>query len=307
MPTKAISDAGRENVTVSNTPNSARSASRAPGARDVPVPPDFDMRDHISGIGAHLAGPANVIMQLSWPGVGYGVMNSRVHDGSAMRRPIKRSRTTFTYLAVALLGNDTDRGAFRKAVNRQHAQVYSRPGEPVKYHAMDPRLQTWVAACLYYGTVDMIEKMHGPLPDSDADALYAHCARFGTTLQMAAEAWPEDRAAFDRYWEESLAEVEIDAAVAEHLMALTTLQNLPTVVSRLLAPFVVFVTTGFLPPVFREAMSLPWNDRKQRRFERLLRLLGAAERRLPRIIRNFPFNWWLLDMRLRRRFGRPLV
>ncbi|WP_219996199.1 oxygenase MpaB family protein [Nocardioides humi] len=275
-------------------------------ARDLPVPAGFDMRDHVSGIGAHLAGPANVIMQLSWPGVGYGVMNSRVHDGAAMRRPFKRGRTTFTYLAVALLGTDEDRAAFRREVNRQHAQVVSQPGEEVEYRAMDPRLQTWVAACLYYGTVDMIERMHGPLPGAEADALYAHCARFGTTLQMPAEAWPADRAAFRRYWADAEAEVDIDPAVASYLMELTRLRNFPPPF-RLLGPFVVFVTTGFLPPLFREAMGLPWTARQQRRFDRLLRAAGAVERRLPRFLRTFPFNLWLADMRLRRRLGRRLV
>lgn len=272
----------------------------------MPVPEGFDIRDHVSGMGAHLAGPANVIMQLSWPAVGYGVMTSRVYSGSAMKRPFKRGRTTFTYLAVALLGDEQDRAAFRKEVNRQHAQVYSRPGEPAEYRALDPRLQTWVAACLYYGTADMIEKMHGPLPDTEADALYAHCARFGTTLQMPAAAWPADRAAFDRYWEESMDEVRIDPPVAEYLMVLTSMRNLPAPF-RLLAPFMLFVTTGFLPSTFRRAMGLPWNDRKQRRFERMMRTVGAVERRLPRALRIFPFNLWLADMRLRRRFRRPLL
>lgn len=284
----------------------AETTARTTKVRDVPVPAGFDMRDHVSGIGAHLAGPANVIMQLSWPGVGHGVMNSRVESGSAMKRPFKRGRTTFTYLAVALLGSDDERAAFRKEVNRQHAQVYSRPGEKVAYKAMDPRLQTWVAACLYYGTIDMVERMHGPLPAAEADALYAHCARFGTTLQMPADAWPADRAAFEAYWEESLAEVDIDPDVAEYLMQLTTLQNFPRPF-RLLAPFLVFVTTGFLPPVFREAMGLSWSKRQQRRFDRMLRALGALESRLPALLRVFPFNLWLTDMRLRRRFRRPLV
>lgn len=284
----------------------AETTPRTTKVRDVPVPAGFEMRDHVSGIGAHLAGPANVIMQLSWPGVGHGVMNSRVESGSAMKRPFKRGRTTFTYLAVALLGSEEDRAAFRKEVNRQHAQVHSQPGEKVEYRAMDPRLQTWVAACLYYGTADMIEKMHGPLPDAEADALYAHCARFGTTLQMPADAWPADRAAFDAYWQDSLTEVDIDPDVAEYLMRLTTLQNFPKPF-RLLAPFLVFVTTGFLPPVFREAMGLSWSKRQQRRFDRMLRTFGALERRLPAILRVFPFNLWLTDMRLRRRFRRPLV
>ncbi|HXO57836.1 MAG TPA: oxygenase MpaB family protein, partial [Mycobacterium sp.] len=45
---------------------------------------------------ALLLGPANVIMQLAQPGVGYGVMESRVESGRIDLHPIKRARTTFT-------------------------------------------------------------------------------------------------------------------------------------------------------------------------------------------------------------------
>ncbi|WP_344732761.1 oxygenase MpaB family protein [Nocardioides fonticola] len=274
--------------------------------RDVPVPPGFTMRRHLSGIGAGLAGPANVIMQLARPGVGYGVMNSRVHDGSAMLHPVKRARTTFTYIAVAMLGTEEERTAYRRAVNGQHAQVVSTAEEPVQYRAMDPRLQTWVAACLYYGTVDLIERMHGPLSDAEADALYAHCARFGTTLQMPASAWPADRTAFAAYWEEGVAEISIDEPVRRYLMALTSLENLHGPLRRL-GPFNLFVTTGFLPPVFREAMGLPWSTADQARFDALMARLGRVERRLPRAVKNLPFTALLWDMRRRQRAGLPLV
>lgn len=287
---------------------SAASEGAGP-ARDVPVPPvpgGFDIRDHVSGLGAHLAGPANVVMQLSRPAVGHAVLNSRVPSGSAVRHPFRRTRTTFTYLAVALLGDEGDRDAMRRAVNRQHAQVYSRPGEPVGYRASDPDLQTWIAACLYRGTADVIATMHGPLPDAEADALYAHCARFGTTLQMPSSAWPTDRAAFARYWQDAMAETRIDPAVAAYLRALIGLRHLPAPL-RLLAPFVTFVTAGFLPPPFRRALGLPWDERRQRRFARLMRVVGAVDRRLPRPVRNFPLNAWLADLRLRRRFHRPLL
>ncbi len=100
---------------------------------------------------ALLAGPANVIMQLARPGVGYGVMESRVESGRIDLHPIKRARTTFTYLAVATAGTDAQKAAFRRAVNRAHAQVRSTPDSPVQYNAFDPELQLWVAACLYKG------------------------------------------------------------------------------------------------------------------------------------------------------------
>ena len=100
---------------------------------------------------ALLAGPANVIMQLARPGVGYGVMESRVESGRVDLHPIKRARTTFTYLAVATAGSDAQKAAFRRAVNRAHAQVYSTPDSPVQYNAFDLDLQLWVGACLYKG------------------------------------------------------------------------------------------------------------------------------------------------------------
>jgi uncharacterized protein (DUF2236 family) len=273
------------------------------------VPPDFDIRPYLSGIGGNLAGMANVIMQLSWPGVGYGVMESKVEDGSALKHPVKRARTTYTYIAVALLGNDDDRKAFRQAVNRQHAQVRNDADSksPVAYSAMDPRLQLWVAACLYYGTVDFLEKLNGPLDEPTADAIYAYSARFGTTLQVRPEMWPENRAAFARYWEESLREVSIDDAVRDYLTFLMRYGNAPGWMQRRFADFNTFVTTGFLPAEFREAMHLDWDEQRQQRFDRLLARMGRFERRLPRVVRNFPFNALLWDMRRRRRAGKPLV
>ena len=268
---------------------------------------DFDVRRHLSGLAGSLAGPANVIMQLSWPGVGYGVKDSKVDSGSAMKHPVKRARTTFTYLAVSLLGDEQDIKVFRRAVNRQHAQVRSDADSPVQYSAMDPRLQLWVAACLYYGTADLIARMRGPLDDAEADALYAHCARFGTSLQVRPEMWPADREAFDAYWEQSLAGVSIDEPVRDYLMGLIGHRNLPRPFQRALTPFNTFVTTGFLPPVFREAMGLSWDDAQQARFDQLLHRLGRLERRMPTAVRIFPFNVLLKDMRKRHREGRPLV
>ena len=93
-----------------------------------------------------LAGPANVIMQLGRPAVGCAVMESRVESGRVDRHPIKRARTTFTYLAVANHGSPAQKAAFRHAVDRAHAQVYSTEDSPVKYNAFDPQLQLWVAA-----------------------------------------------------------------------------------------------------------------------------------------------------------------
>lgn len=268
--------------------------------------PAFDIRRYLSPFGG-LAGAANVIMQLSWPAVGYGVKESRVESGSAVKHPLKRSRTTFTYLAVALLGDEDDRRAFRRAVTRQHAQVYSTTSSPVPYRALDPELQLWVAACLYYGLIDTIERMHGPLPEDVADQLYLYSARLGTTLQVRPDMWPPDRAAFDRYWEESLAKVEIDDTIRRYLLSLVRLENLPRIFQLLFARNNTFWTTGFLPPVFRQQMQLPWSERDEARMARTLRFLGQVENLIPPAVKALPWSLLIADMRRRGRGGRPLV
>ncbi len=262
---------------------------------------------------ALLAGPANVIMQLAQPGVGYGVMESRVESGRVDLHPIKRARTTFTYLAVATNGSDAQKDAFRRAVNRAHAQVYSTPEtrSPVAYNAFDPELQLWVGACLYKGGVDIYRMFIGELDGEDADRHYREGMTLATTLQVPPEMWPADRAAFDRYWEESLAKVHIDDAVRDYLFPIAANRirgvKLPRRLQRLSDNFALLITTGFLPQRFRDEMRLPWDAKKQRRFDTLIAVLATVNRCLPRLIRQFPFNVLLHDLDRRIKKGRPLV
>ena len=106
-------------------------------------------------------------MQLSLPGVGYGVLESPVDSGNVYKHPFKRARTTGTYLAVATIGTESDRALIRAAVDTAHRQVRSTSSSPVSYNAFDPGLQLWVAACLYRYFVDQHEFLYGPLDDAD--------------------------------------------------------------------------------------------------------------------------------------------
>ncbi|BBX75296.1 DUF2236 domain-containing protein [Mycobacterium shinjukuense] len=260
---------------------------------------------------ALLAGPANVIMELALPAVGYGVLESRVESGRIDRHPIKRARTTFTYLAVAVAGTDAQKAAFRRAVNGAHAQVHSTPDSPVSYNAFDPDLQLWVAACLYKGAVDVHRVFVGEMDEEEADRRYREGMALATTLQVPPQMWPPDRAAFDRYWQESLERVHIDDAVRDYLypIAVSRINGmpLPGPVRRLSESLALLITTGFLPQRFRDEMRLPWDDVKQRRFDRLMAVVGAVNRALPHCVREFPFNLMLWDLDRRIRTGRPLV
>lgn len=266
--------------------------------------------DGLMGV-ALLAGPANVIMQLARPGVGYGVMESRVDSGRVDLHPIKRARTTFTYLAVAGRGSDAQKAAFRRAVNRAHAQVYSTEDSPVQYNAFDKDLQLWVAACLYKGAVDVYRLFVGEMDEETADQHYRDGMTLGTTLQVSPEMWPADRAAFDKYWAESLEQVHIDDAVREYLYPIAVARlrglQLPGPLQRYAEEWAGLITTGFLPQRFRDEMRLPWDARRQRRFHRLMTVLRTVNNAMPGFVRQFPFNVLLKDLDWRIRTGRPLI
>jgi len=260
---------------------------------------------------ALLAGAANVIMQLARPGVGYGVLESRVESGRVDRHPIKRARTTFTYLAVASRGNEIQKKAFREAVNHAHAQVFSTDQSPVTYNAFDHDLQLWVGACLYKGGVDVYRTFVGEMDDETADRHYRDGMALATMLQVPEAMWPADRAAFDQYWQESLDKVHIDDTVREYLYPIAVSRvrgvRLPAGIQQFNENVALLITTGFLPQRFRDEMQLEWNPAKQRDFDRLMTGIRLANNLALPFVRAFPFNVLLHDVNWRIRTGRPLV
>jgi uncharacterized protein (DUF2236 family) len=282
---------------------------RLSGEDDIPE----EVRDAICALGLAAAG-ANVIMQLSQLPIGHGVALSTVDEGRVDKHPIKRLRTTLSYIAVAMLGSATDRHAMRREVDRVHADVKSDASDPVPYSAFDKDLQLWVAACLYRGMEDVYRLLYPTPGEAALDAIYRHGKRFGTSLQVTDDQWPADRAAFEAYWNSSVARIEYDDVTRPYLLGIADLAFLRAafgpagaVVETALGPLNRFLTAGFLPPPFRDKLGLPWDRRRQRAFDAVTGGVASVIRKLPRPLRLFPFNLYLRDTRRRIRAGRPIV
>lgn len=296
-------------ATLTDTPADA-TPSRAPCTR-WPEPLDADAWDaRFPGILDSIAligGTANSIVQLARLPVGYGVMESKVDSGNIFKRPGKRTITTLTYLAVAMLGTTEEKLDYRRAVNTSHAQVRSGAGAKVPYNAFDPELQMWVAACLYWGFTDMNERLYGPMSPARAAEFYRLAEPLATTLQVRPGTWPEDLDAFRAYWEQGLAKLDMDDALREHLNLLADMAFLPAWQRRLFGPLNRFLTNGFLPPRVRELMRWTWSPSQQARFEWTLRVISWINRRLPRRVRQRVFRQLMAAFRRRRAQGLPLV
>ena len=256
---------------------------------------------------AFAAGAANVIMQLSWPQVGYGVSESKVDSGNLLKHPWKRARTTFQYLAVAILGRPDDRAAIREAVNGAHRHVKSTADSPVSYNAFDRELQMWVAACLFVGLEDTYQLLRGAMTAEQAEQFYRSAWTLGTTLQVTEDQWPPTRADFDAYWAQACQRVAIDDHVRGYLRDLLNLRMINPVLAWAFRPLLKFLTVGFLAPVFRDAMGLKWDSVKQRQFESLFLAVAFVNRFLPVFVRQGGSYVLLADVRRRVRSHRALV
>ena len=256
---------------------------------------------------AFAAGAANVIMQLSWPPVGHGVAESKVDSGNLLKHPWKRARTTFQYLAVAILGRPDDRAAYREAVNGSHRHVQSTADSPVRYNAFDRDLQMWVAACLFVGLEDTYQLLRGPMTAEQAEQFYRSAWTLGTTLQVTEDQWPATRGDFDTYWEDACLRVAIDDHVRAYLLDLLNLKMINPVLALPFRPLLKFLTIGFLAPVFRNAMGVQWSGFRQRLFERLFLLVAFVNRFLPVFVRQGGSYVLLADVRRRVRAHRALV
>lgn len=253
------------------------------------------------------AGKTNVIMQLSYAPVGYGVARSTVVNGRADLHPVKRGRTTGTYLAVAALGTEKDRRLYRQAVNKQHAQVRSLSDSPVEYHAMDSGLQQWVASCLYYGAEDMFTRLYGPLEGEELEKFYRQGMIYGTTLQMPAEAWPATRADFDVYWKSMIPKMSISDEIRDYLLGVHSTHRRSLL--HLLRPRRQRLnqTIGLLPPEFREILRVPWTANDQRYFDKKIKAAAERFRRLPAWRTQLIARALLWDFRMRVKLGWDLV
>ena len=165
-------------------------------------------------------------------------------------------------------------------------------GTSPAYNAFTPELQLWVAATLYESATHLHGLLYGPLDDDTADDIYREYSRLGTSLQVPPQLWPEDRAAFRRYWNEQLALLTTDAATRAVAHELLHSRTAPFWY-RAALPLARLVTAGLLPPHVRELFDFPWSARRQRRFDRVLGGIRLIYPRLPRVLRHWPKNHYL--------------
>lgn len=236
----------------------------------------------VAGEGILLAaGTRAILLQVADPAIARGV----AAHSDFVRRPLDRLHATMSYVYGVAFGTSAEVAYVSRAVDHTHRRVVGPT-----YDARDPALQLWVTATLYHSALHLYELVCGPLPAARAERVYAQYAVLGSALQVVPSDWPSDRAAFERYWNQRLAELTVTAQARS--IAQDLLHPKPAVL-RALAPVNRLVTAGLLPPPLRAAYQLPWNLPRQRRFDRMMAGVRLVYPRLPMAIRTVPKSYYL--------------
>lgn len=217
-------------------------------------------------------GGAAILLQIAHPAVGQAVAE---HSDFA-RRPLNRLNGTLTYLYVTVYGTPAEAAEAARRVGAAHRPVRSNG-----YDARDPQLQLWVAATLYDTAMRVRELVFGPMRDVDAEALLADYAVIATALGVPHALWPADRAAFSRYWNESVAGLCVTDASRRVAKQLLHPAGGPWWLPPLM-PLVRVLTAGLLSEDLRADYGLPHN---QKRFDQIARVTRAIYPGLPRWVR----------------------
>jgi uncharacterized protein (DUF2236 family) len=234
-----------------------------------------------------------LLLQIAHPAVGRGVVD---HSDFA-ERIMSRFDGTMRYLTATMFGTPEELAAVRRTVNRAHAPVRatSGPAGPA-YNAYDPDLQLWVAATLYQTMMEVWRRVFGELGNAEADEIYMSLSRGLSSLQLTADRWPPSRAEFDRYWERMVASLQVSDDVRAVSRQILYPSKIPFWLRPAL-PSVRLITAGMLPETTRQQFGLRWDQRRQRRFERAMRLIASVYPWLPLWLRHGPRDHYLRGLR----------
>ncbi|KAF1815526.1 hypothetical protein P152DRAFT_187970 [Eremomyces bilateralis CBS 781.70] len=264
------------------------------------IDPDLPILKRIAAESVTYTGglPA-VLLQIAQEGVGKGVGR---HSNFSTRL-LERTQNTAIFIYVMVFGNNTERQMFRTFVTMAHKKINDKRTKNT-YDAMDPRLQLWVAATMYATMLDSYEKVFGRLPEHEQEQAFQEFSIFGTSLQVPLTMWPQDRAAFQAYWDDMVANLHVPAEAYKTTRDLfqPKYSKLPLGLAVLLAftrPLTLAVATEELPPHVAVQFGLTSSWRTKLLHGALQGFHKLTFPYYPAFVRQWQKNYYLWMMRER--------
>lgn len=233
-----------------------------------------------------LVGPRPAVLQNMLAELGQGVADHSVFFADTAAR-IKRSLPP---IFMTVYGSEDDNAGTR--VRDFHHQIKGDlPAEHGggRYHALDPDTYYWAHATFFDQALYFTDTFVRRLSRAEKEQMYLESKTWYRRYGVSDRPMPADYSAFEKYWERMINEVLVAHRTATYGVGYVTKgfprpQGVSPLVWKVVAPvfnpLAAFLTTGGMPPRTREILGLPWDDRRERRYQRF-----AA------VCRSAPVNW----------------
>ncbi|MHC4393336.1 MAG: oxygenase MpaB family protein [Planctomycetota bacterium] len=237
-----------------------------------------------------LGGGSAALLQLAHPHVAHAVeQHSQTRDN-----PGQRFRGTFEAVFGMTFGSLEDALRSARRVHAIHTRITGVIDEPIgrfsagsSYEANWRPSLRWVAATLWATSVQLYELLVEPLTAGEKERFYREAMRSALLFGLGPEDLPIDWPDFLRYYDRMLEGPELGVGRAGSALAGFLLEA-PRTSLALPAGWYRVLTTGLLPPRFRDEFHLPFGPRERLIFRASVRALRLLVRGAPRAARYLP-------------------
>lgn len=252
-----------------------------------------------------LLGPRAAVLQNMLPALGQGVEEHSVWFAETLAR-LQRS---IPPIYDTVYGAEPEKAGRR--VRDFHRTIKGRMPDGSPYSALNPETFYWAHACFVEHLITATDTFIRRLSEDEKAQIFAESVtwfdRYGVSAAGTPRTWPEFQSYFDRTLTERLVAHRTAAyGVGYSHKGWPRPARVPRpvwwLVRRPLDAVSSSLTIGGLPPRAREILGLPWDERRERRYQRFARLCRVSRPvldRLPARLRMHP-----VPVRAYRREGR---
>ncbi len=252
-----------------------------------------------------LLGPRAAVLQNMLPALGQGVEDHSVWFAETLAR-LQRS---IPPIFDTVYGADPDASGHR--VRDFHKPIKGRLPDGAPYSALNPDTYYWAHACFVEHLITATDTFIRRLSRAEKEQLFAESVTWFERYGVSSRGTPQTYAEFEDYFERALDERLVAHRTAAYGVGYATKgwprpKQIPKplwwLVKRPVNAVSSSLTIGGMPPRGREILGLPWDDGRERRYQRfaaVCRTLDGLYRRLPERYRMHP-----IPLRAFRREGR---
>jgi uncharacterized protein (DUF2236 family) len=219
--------------------------------------------------------------------------------------PWRRARRTLRYGQRLMFGRH--RSEVAAEIRELHRAVKGTGFDGRPYHAWNREAWTWVHLTTFEATLFALEKIHGPLPGTDLEALYAEAREVGRLYGVRSQDMPGDLDGLRAYVEEGIETKLTHRPVVDLVPSLRQVPAPPWVpvpgplwrtALQPAAHGAHIALAGSFPPVVRRRWGIRWSALHELEYQALLAALRTVPVALPDRLRMLPYPYRMLHRRV---------